>query len=368
MDYRPALRQRTGVGEYVHEVARALVATAPPDESLVLFSASWKDRLAASTVPGAATIDRAIPVSALNFAWHRLGWPPLEWVAGGPVDVAQATHPLLLPSRRAARLVTIYDLDFLDHPERTQREIKRDYPALAGSHARAADQVIVISQHTAREVESRLGVPRSRISICVPGAPSWSRRDGEPRSGGCILFLGTIEPRKNLGRLLDAYERLLVVEPHAPPLVLAGRVTPEAEALVDRTRTAPLAGRVEWTGYVQADQRPALFSRALVFVLPSHTEGFGMPVIEAMTSGVPVIAADRGAIPEAVGGAGILVDPDDAEAMAAALQRVVGDPALRQRMSDDGWQHARQFQWTRTAQGVREAWHLAREHRRAAHG
>jgi glycosyltransferase involved in cell wall biosynthesis len=368
VDYRPALRQRTGVGEYVHEVARALVATAPADESLVLFSASWKDRLSPSVVPGALAVDRAIPVRALNFAWHRLGWPPVEWLAGGHVDVAQATHPLLLPSRRAARLVTIYDLDFLDHPERTRGEIRRDYAALAGAHARKADQVIVISQHTASEVETRLGVPRSRISICTPGAPDWPRRTTEPAAGGCILFLGTIEPRKNIGALLDAYARLLAQDRLAPPLVLAGRVASEAAALVERSRTAPLAGHVEFLGYVDSDTRRDLFSRALVFVMPSHTEGFGMPVVEAMISGVPVIAADRGALPEAAGPAGMLVDPDNAAAMADALRRVLADPDQRRRMSDDGFRHARQFQWTRTAQGIREAWHLALEHRRARHG
>jgi len=172
VDYRPALRDRTGVGEYIHETARALVRTAPADELLVLFSSSWKDRLAPDVVPGAAVVDQRVPVRMLNYLWHRREWPPVEWLAGG-VDVAQSSHPLLVPSPRAARLVLIADLDFLDHPERTHAEVRRDYPALSPGHVRRADHVIVISEHTAADVHERLDVPRSRLSICPPGAPDW---------------------------------------------------------------------------------------------------------------------------------------------------------------------------------------------------
>ena len=111
LDYRPALRERTGVGEYVHEVARALLDSAPAGESLTLFSSSFKDRLAADTLPGASIVDRRIPNQWLNFLWHRAEWPPVERVAGGEFDVVHALHPLLIPSRTAARLVTIHDLE-----------------------------------------------------------------------------------------------------------------------------------------------------------------------------------------------------------------------------------------------------------------
>jgi glycosyltransferase involved in cell wall biosynthesis len=365
IDYRPALRQRTGVGEYVHETARALVATAAPSETLVLFSSSWKDRLPVAVVPGADTVDRRVPVRVLNFAWHRLGMPPVEWLAGGGLDVVHAAHPLLIPSRQAARLVTIHDLDFLDAPERTTAEIGRDYPALTAAHARRADQVVAVSTHTAQQIETRLGVPRSRISVCPPGAPTWTRRTSEPASGGCILFLGTLEPRKNLGVLLDAYAALVARQPQVPRLVLAGRLTPAADALIRRTRERPLAGRVDLPGYVSEADKRALLDRALVLVLPSHVEGFGLPAVEAMAAGVPVIASNGGALPETVGTAGHLFAPDDTGALGDALESIVGDHARRHRMSDAGWRHVQQFTWARTAQGVRDAWRLAVEHRRA---
>src|SRR5262249_57957810 len=129
IDYRPALRERSGVGEYTHELARALRAAGPPDDpqraiELTLFSSSWKDRFApASELARATTIDRRVPVSVLNLAWHRLGWPPIETIAGRTFDVAHSSHPLLMPSRTAAQVITIHDLDFLTHPERTRAEI-----------------------------------------------------------------------------------------------------------------------------------------------------------------------------------------------------------------------------------------------------
>lgn len=368
IDYRPALRHRTGVGEYVHQTAAALAASGPPDESLTIFSSSLRDRLEGGSVTGVTQVDRRWPVSLLNLAWHRLEWPPVEWLVRGSIDLIHGTHPLLVPTRRAARVVTIYDLDFLDHPERTSSEIRRDYPALVGSHARRADQVIVISRHTAGEVEHRLGVPASKISLCVPGAPDWPRREREPDSDGVILFLGTLEPRKNVGVLLDAYERLIAHWPAAPRLVLAGRPTDLTPAIAERARSAVFKNRVDLPGYIPDTQRLALFSRALVFVLPSHTEGFGLPAVEAMKSGVPVIAANRGALPEAVGTAGRLFDPGDAGALARALEEVLTQPVLRQRMSDEGWQHARQFTWAGTAASTRAAWALAREERERRRG
>jgi glycosyltransferase involved in cell wall biosynthesis len=355
VDYRPALRERTGVGEYVHEVARALVATAPVDESLTLFSASWKDRLDPAVLPGALTTDHRLPVRVLNFAWHRLEWPTIEKLTGQAFEVAQSFHPLLAPSSDAARLVTIHDLDFLDHPERSRAEIRRDYPALAALHATRADHILVNSHHTARATETRLGVAADRISVARPGAPDWPRRREEP-ARGCILFLGTIEPRKNVGTLLDAYERLLATSPDAPPLVLAGGSTADAAATMRRTQLAPLVGRVETPGYVEATTRLDLYRRALVFVMPSHTEGFGMTVLEAMTCGVPVIASARGGLPEAAGSAARLVDPDDAPGLAAAIAEVLGSRALRDRMREDGWRQAATFTWRDTATSVREAW------------
>jgi glycosyltransferase involved in cell wall biosynthesis len=359
VDYRPALRARTGVGEYVHELARALVATAPDGESLRLFSSSWRDRLDPRVLPGAAVVDRRWPVRALNYLWHRWGWPPAEQLAGAPLDVVQSLHPLLMPARHAAQVVTIHDLDFLDHPERTSAEVRRDYPALAAAHAARADRVITISRFTATEITRRLGVPVDRITVASPGAPAWAPRAEEPPDP-YLLFLGTLEPRKNLGVLLDAYAGLLEDRSRRwPRLVIAGRAAPGSEAWVARATRAPLASHVELRGYVAPDARQALMSGAMALVMPSLMEGFGLPVLEAMSLGVPVIASQRGSLPEVMGDAGMLADATDALAWRTAIARLVASPEERRAMAARGLARAAHYQWRDAARHTREAWALA---------
>lgn len=360
MDYRPALRHRTGAGEYVHRLAAALAGCLTASDTLTLFSSSWKDRLSAETVPGVRQVDARVPVSLLNLAWHRLEWPPIEWFAG-PVEIAQAMHPLMLPARAAARFVTIHDLYFLDRPDQTSAEIRRDYPALAADHARRAHGVIVPSEYTRRQIETRFGVPPERITVCSPGAPDWLPR-AEPETPGPILFVGTVEPRKNVPGLLRAYKALVEIEPAAPPLVIAGRISGHAQALhvnAGPAGSAGIADRVKWLGYVSDEQRLSLYRAASMLVLPSFDEGFGLPVLEAMTLGVPVIAARRGSLPEVVGDAGLLVDPEDDAAIATAMRTVLNDRAERRRLADAGVLRARSYSWPEAARRLYAAYATA---------
>jgi glycosyltransferase involved in cell wall biosynthesis len=358
MDYRPALRQRTGVGEYVHGLATALASRLPPDDSLTLFSSAWKDRLPPDVVPGTNQVDARVPVSVLNFLWHRLEWPDIQRLAP-PMDVVHSLHPLLIPSRRAAQLVTIHDFHFLDRPDHTRAEIRRDYPALAAAHARRADGIIVNSQHTARQVVERFAIDPERITVCYPGNPGWPRQTTAPH-GGAILFIGTAEPRKNLRCLIEAYESLRARRPDAPDLVVAGAGSDSLEAVLNRS---PAKARIRLTGYVSDDVRQRLYREAAVLVLPSLDEGFGITALEAMTTGTPVVASNRGALPEVVGDAGILVDPEDVAAISAALERVLSDATLRQAMSDRGVIRAARFSWVTAADALLDAYRNAERRR-----
>jgi glycosyltransferase involved in cell wall biosynthesis len=349
-------------------VSEFALESASPALDITLFSSSWKDRLTVTPdLAGVKSIDRRVPVSCLNFMWHRLEWPTAERLTRSRFDLTHSLHPLLLPSRDAARVVTIHDLNFLTHPERTQREIRRDYPRLARSHAHRADHIIVVSRFTAGKVESILGVPPDRISVCSPGAPEWPARVAAP-SNGYLLFFGTLEPRKNVGWLLDAYERLLAHRDASaagpiPPLVLAGQATAESRPWLDRIARPPLAGSVRHIGYVEPGDRQALYQGARMLVQPSFEEGFGIPPLEAMTLGVPVVAADRGALPEVVGDAGFLVNETDAEGLAAAMAQMIDQPSLAAACAAKGVVRARQFRWADTARRVREAYSRAIERR-----
>lgn len=374
VDYRPALRARTGAGEYVHELTRALsAASRPRGWSIAVFTSSWKDRPAATLsedLGGVAVIDRRIPGKLLNLLWHRFEMPAVERIARGRCDLVHAAHPLLIPSLHAAQLVTIHDLDFIRHPERTRAEIRRDYPALAKAHAARADRIVTSSEFSAGEIERELDVPRDKITVCPAGAPDWrshagSRPAGVPREP-YVLFLGTLEPRKNLGMLLDAYERLCETSPPAslPPLVIAGAPTPASAEWRERASRPPLGGHVVFTGYVPDESRRALYEGAALFVLPSHHEGFGMPVLEAMSLGVPVIAANTGSLPEVLGDAGLLVDPAHAEVLAASIRRMLEDRTLAQRCRSRGVERARRFTWRASAETLMDAYERAVEARK----
>jgi glycosyltransferase involved in cell wall biosynthesis len=369
IDYRPALRQRSGVGEYTHQLVKAMLAAFPPGVEtngleLSLFSSSWKDRLRApAELAGAHPIDRRIPVRLLNLSWHRLEWPPVEWLGGGPFDVTHSSHPLLLPSTDAAQVVTIHDLNFLSHPERTRAEVRRDYPTLAREHATRADRVIVSSAFASGEVERVLGVPAERIALCPPGAPEWTPRQTTPKDGYVLCF-GTLEPRKNIGGLLDAYERLVSGTPTGiPELVLAGRATADAQPWLERIERAPLKGLVRHVGYVDSSKRQALYEGARLLVQPSFEEGFGLTVLEAMSLGVPVVAARRGSLPEVVGDAGPLVDPERPEDIAAAIAYLLSDAEFAAACATRGLARARTFDWARTAHHVVDVYRQAIAHR-----
>lgn len=365
IDYRSALRQRSGAGEYTHQLVRALLAAFPRGAlDLTLFSSSWKDRLRPDPdLAGAALVDRRVPVSVLNLLWHRAEWPKAELLTGHSFDVVHSMHPLLLPSRRAAQVVTIHDINFLTHPDRTRAEVRRDYPVLAPAHARRADAVIVPSRFTAELVERQLGVDAARIHLCAPGAPDWPPRNAAPASG-YVLFVGTLEPRKNLGALLDAYERLTARGP-VPQLVIAGRPTEQSRGWLDRIARPPLDAVVRHIGYVDSAKRRELYAGARLLVVPSLEEGFGLPVLEAMTLGVPVVAANRGSLPEVAGDAARLVDPDDPKALAVAIDALLHDDAASA-ASAKGLRRAREFRWDETARRMYAAYEQAIEHRKCA--
>ena len=211
--------------------------------------------------------------------------------------------------------MTIHDLDFLDHPERTRAEIRRDYPALCRAHA--GRPIRSSSSRNTPRTTSRRG-SASRVSAS-PSARR-ARRPGRgatraSRQAGASCFSARSSRARTSACCSTPTSACSRAMPAAPPLVLAGRVTPEAEST---RRPRPPARRWPVVSMSRLRRCPntgePLFQRALVFVMPSHTEGFGMPALEAMTAGVPVIAANRGALPRGRRRAGRLVDPDDPDA------------------------------------------------------
>ncbi|MBM41282.1 MAG: hypothetical protein CL483_05075 [Acidobacteria bacterium] len=361
IDYRPALRARTGAGFWIAGLVEALATLdAPHSPRVTIFSSSWKDRLGSVAPSGVAAMDRRVPGRLLNWLWHRREWPPIEQFTGEPFDVVHSPSPLLIPSRTAARLVTIHDLDFLDHPERSVREIRRDYADLARAHARRADAVVVSSETTADEVIRRLNVAPQRLTVCPVGAPPWSPRPPSS-TGRHILFVGTLGARKNVGGLITAYTALRAGRKDAPPLVLAGEPGPDP---IPELEAQGEDGVIRRLDYVQPTELRKLYESAVMLVLPSFDEGFGIPVLEAMTVGVPVVVSNRGSLPEVVGEAGVIVDPEDTHALAAAMANLLDDHERYARLVKAGVAQATRFRWARSATALLGAYHEAYKRRR----
>lgn len=363
VDYRPALRARTGIGEYVHQLAAALVRLPAGAPDVTVFAASWRDRVTAearAALTGARIVERPLPVGALRWSWHHLGVPPVEWLAG-PHDVAHSPTPLLLPASRAAQVVTLFDLHFLTAPDQATDVAQRDFARRVRDHVRRADHIVAGSSHAAALATSALGVARERITVTPLGAPAWARdvarqRHGQP--GRILLFVGTLEPRKNLGLLLDAYEQLRARRREVPPLVVAGGAGPGSDAWAARAARPPLAGHVRMLGYVSDETRRALFADARALVLPSVDEGFGLPVLEAMACGVPAVVSPVGPMPDLVGDAGLVAPLDDVAAWTDALEACLDD-ARALALGARGAARAADYTWRATGEATTRAYRAA---------
>ena len=285
----------------------------------------------------------------LRLSWEMARRPPdLLFV---PAHVLPIVHP-----RRS--VVTVHDLGYLYYPE-AHRLLDRLYLDLSTRHnARAAAHLIADSSATKRDLVERYGVEPDKITVVYPGyddATFQPVRDEEAIeavrarygiAGDYILFIGTLQPRKNLIRLIEAYWKL---ETRSWKLVIAGKKGWLYREIFRQVEELELERRVVFTGYVPEGELPALLSRARLFVFPSLYEGFGLPVLEALACGTPVVCSNSSSLPEAAGAAAVLVDPLDVEGLAAAMERVLSDEELRVKLIEHGFEQVRKFSWERCA-------------------
>jgi glycosyltransferase involved in cell wall biosynthesis len=251
-------------------------------------------------------------------------------------------------------VATFHDL-FVMTGEYSTPEFRARFTAQARDAAERAGMLIAISEFTKGQVVSLLGVDASKVVVVPHGSRplAFPRRAGEPREK-MVLHVGAIQTRKNVARLVEAFERL---EPDWR-LVLAGSFGYGADRIRARIESSAARERISVLGYVDPDELAAWYARAAIFAFPSLDEGFGMPVLEAMAGGVPVLTSNRSALPEVAGDAAILVDPEDTEALIEALRGMAADEALRQKLAARGLERARLFTWERA---VRETWEVYEE-------
>lgn len=342
VDISPLSHRRTGIGNYIRGSLAGLVAAAGASHEVVAFaptSLAGPSRIR-TALDGIAVRQLLWPLPAshaVRTAWSRLGHPCAERLLGR-FDALQFTDWMYPPQRAGVRSTVIHDLVPLHYPELVTPRTRSMHTRKYENAARTCDLIFTNSRYTAADVSATLGVAADRIVVAPPGLEPGLTADGPAADRGrpYVLGIGTLEPRKNLRRLVEAW-RLLDGE---LALVLAGGAGwGEREGIDDPG--------IQCLGYVTDDEVARLYRGAAVYVYPSLFEGFGMPIVEAMACGAPVVASEHPSLDEACGDAAVRVDPLDAEAIAAGIRDAV---ERREELVRLGLAHAAAFAWKTTGE------------------
>jgi glycosyltransferase involved in cell wall biosynthesis len=340
-DVSPLSHPRSGIGTYLRGSLAGLAEAAAGDHEIVAFAPTSPRGLEA--IPAALEgISVELRLQLLPFAhvwrqaWSRLGRPAIERVLG-PVDVLHFSDWMYPPQRGGVRVTTVHDLVPLRFPEWVQGRTRRMHAAKYANAARTCDVIFANSTFTKRDVVERLGVPDECVVVALPGVDERFEGDGERADldAPYVLTVATLEPRKNLSALLEAHallgrEDLL--------LAVVGAEGWGEQPQLDRPGVRRL-------GWVDDEELVRLYRGAAVFAFPSRFEGFGMPVVEAMACGTPVVCSSHPSLDEACGDAALRADPESPHALASAIGRALGDAdELRRR----GLTHAAGFTWVET--------------------
>ena len=354
--------ERAGVGFYTASLIEAVAALDKQNKYILypffyhIFDPRFKELTAPA--PNFSVRFKALPEAWIRYLWFRSGIPR-HWLLGD-VDVLHSTT-YCCPRRHAGKLVmTVYDISFLHYPEH-HTEANRLH-CLKGTleGARWADCIIAISEHTKKDLIEYLNVPDDKIVV----TPLAARREFHPRQEAevraqvfkrwgldapYLLSVGTLEPRKNIRCLINAFCSLPGEIRDNYHLVIAGGKGWLNSDIHEAVVEMGVESRIRFLGYVPELDLPWLYCGAACFAYPSLYEGFGLPPLEAMASGIPVITSNTSSLPEVVGDTGLLVDPRSQEDLRSSLIKVLSDADLRREMSENGLKRATHFSWEKTA-------------------
>lgn len=330
-------RNLSGVGVYSRELLAGLAVAHPEARYLYCFR---PHRLA-----------RARELAGVTLLAVR---PLTDWIGPRGAHLFHGLNQRLPERIRFRRAVaTFHDL-FVMTGEYSTKEFRDRFSRQAREAARRADLVIAVSAFTAGQVHELLGVEKNRIRVVPHGVHPPDHVPDDAARENLVLHVGALQKRKNVSRLVEAFERM----PDDWRLVLAGGSGYGIEEIFARIERSPARGRIEIAGYVPPEALERLYRRARIFAFPSLDEGFGIPILEAMTHGLPVVASSRPALEEAGGGAALLVNPLDTDELAGALCRLAREPELRAELIRRGRTHAAARTW---ANAVERTWLVYRE-------
>ncbi len=367
LDGIPLKYLKTGIGHYTFEVARRLALDSPADEFELVspspFITEPRDKVGAQRWPQNL---RAVHVRAslIERRWWTIGLP--RYIKREGLALFHGTNFEVPLRKRCPTVLTIHDLSLLLYPQTHQSRLVLRSRLLLPLMSRAATMIVTVSESVRREVCEHLRVPPEKVAA-VPNAarslfhPASSEQTAAVRERlgveeDFLLYVGTIEPRKNLLTLVRAFVEMLSTTSLRPQLVIAGKKGWLSDDLYAYVKESGVARRVLFTGYVTDDELRALYSSCRAFVYPSLYEGFGLPPLEAMACGAPVIASNIPSIREVTGEAARLVDPENVNALAQSIVSLLLDEGEQQHLSSAGLKRAAEFSWERTARSIREVY------------
>ncbi|MGQ9626892.1 MAG: glycosyltransferase family 4 protein [Anaerolineae bacterium] len=360
IDARLVYYSQAGIGQYILLLSKALAEIGDEDEFILLQSR--KDKVTITDKPNF----RRIPL------WTPCHHPLEQWtfhleISRLRLDILHS--PDFIPPFRCncKSVITIHDLAFLIYPHFLTKESARYYGQIDQA-VRHTDHIIAVSEKTKQDTIRLLGVPESKVTVIYEAANPIFRPLNDEESlrrikvkynieRDYILFVSTIEPRKNVPTLLRAYRQLLDNYKLPIQLVIAGRQGWLSDEVFALAQELKLAGKVLFLGRVPTEDLVYLYNGAKLLVHPSFYEGFGLPPLEAMACGTPVVVSNVSALPEVVGDAAILVDPSDVSALTVGIWRVLTDSDLRAEMVAKGFKRAACFSWQKAAKQTLEVYH-----------
>ena len=349
--------RRAGISHYVEQTLQQL-GQIDRRNRYTVYTTRGLDGAALGLPPNFRVVPSRLPTinPRVRIPWEQLLAPLLLRRNGA--DLFHGVHSVVPFACPVPSVVTVHDLAFIRFSQ-TFRAYNRAYLDFATRlSVRRASKVLVVSEHTKREVVGLLGVPAERV-VVTPNAVRAHFRPADPQRLAAfrtkrelperfVLYVGTLEPRKNLTTLLEAYAT--VVQRHNVPLIVGGGKGWLYDAVFQRLEELGLREQVRFVGYIEEEELPLWYAAATVFVFPSIYEGFGMPPLEAMACGTPVITSNSSSLPEVVGDAGLMAPPHDSAAFAEAIDRVLSDEDLREELRERGFAQARRFTWRATAE------------------
>jgi glycosyltransferase involved in cell wall biosynthesis len=341
VDVSPLARPRTGIGNYLRGMLVGLAETGAREHEIVAFGPSGprgKRRIREALVGLPLELRVPLMPHLVRTAWSRSGRLAIERVVG-PLDVFHFSDWMYPPQRRGVRATTVHDLVPLRFPEWVQPETLRMHGRKYEHAAQTCDRVFVNSGFTRSDVVELLGVPEERVVVAYPGIDPHFRVKGERADlgGPYVLTVSTLEPRKNLPVLVEAFALLRQRRPELT-LAIAG--------LEGWGKQLPAADGVRILGFVSDDELARLYRGAAAFAYPSLFEGFGIPVVEALASGIPAVVSSHPSLDEACGDVALRADPNDSEALADALEEALDAPR------GTGVEHAARFTWQACGKAV----------------